>query len=261
MRRPRRHPPREPWVNRARPVVRATTRVLAGMAFAGLLVLGVGALGRVDTSALWQIERIEFRGDHDRVGIPEVERALEGRPRGFFALDLDGVHADLTALPWVESAQLRKRWPDTLEVQVTRPIPVARWGDDRLVDRHGGVFGPVDLDEWEFLPALEGGNGRQVFLMHRYLDASARLADAGLGVAGVRESARHAWSIQLEDGGQVLMGRDPDLGRLEQLVALMPILRTQRPEPLARVDLRYPRGVSVAWQTIESEAEPKATNR
>ena len=260
MRRIRRHTRREPWVQRMRPAFRATTRVLAGMAFAALLVLGVSALGQLDTGSLWQIERIDLQGDQDHVGIPEVERALAGRPRGFFALDLDAVHADLAELPWVESAQLRKRWPDTLEVRVTRPIPVARWGHDRLVDRHGGVFGPVDLGEWEFLPALEGEDGRQVYLMHSYLDASARFPAPGLGVAGVRESARHAWSIQLEGGGQVLMGRDPDLARLDQLVALMPILRARRPEPLARVDLRYPRGVSVAWQTPEADPEPEATN-
>lgn len=260
MRRIRRQTPREPWVQRMRPAFRATTRVLAGMAFAALLVLGVSALGRVDTGSLWKIERVDLRGDQDRIGIPEVERALDGRARGFFALDLNEVHADLASLPWVESVRLRKRWPDTLEVQVTRPIPVARWGNDRLVDRHGEVFGPVDLNEWEFLPALEGEHGRQVQLMHRYLDASARLADGGLGVAGVRESARHAWSIQLEGGGQVLMGRDPDLARLDQLVALMPILRARHPEPLERVDLRYPRGVSVAWQTSEADAEPEAIN-
>ncbi|WP_043740630.1 cell division protein FtsQ/DivIB [Thioalkalivibrio nitratireducens] len=218
------------------------------MALAGVLVLGVAALAQVDLDRLQQLHRVELRGEPRHVDLAQIEAVLTAHPRGFLALDLDAVRGDLLALPWVESVRLRKRWPDTLEVHVAEPLPVARWGADRLVDRHGEIFGPVDLDEWRFLPALEGETGRQVSLMHRYLAAAARLADAELEVSGVRESARRAWTIQLEGGGEVLMGRDDDLARLDQLVALIPILRERNPEPLARVDLRYPRGVAVAWQ-------------
>jgi cell division protein FtsQ len=248
MRNRRRKVVHEPWSRRVRPLFSAVSRVAAGMTLAGLLVLGAGALARIDPGSLWQIERVELQGGTGHVSTDQVAAALAGRARGFFVLDLEALHVEVAALPWVESAQLRKRWPDVLEVRITEPVPVARWGDDRLVDRHGEIFGPVDLAEWDFLPALEGARGRQVQLMYRYLDAAARLADAGLGVTGVRESARRAWSIQLEGGGEVLMGRDPDLARLDQLVALMPILRDREPGPLARVDLRYPRGVAVAWQ-------------
>ncbi|WP_025367584.1 cell division protein FtsQ/DivIB [Thioalkalivibrio paradoxus] len=241
----------------------AGARVVVGMALAGVLVLGVAAMAQVDLDRLRQLERVELQGEPRQVDRAQIEAVVAAHPRGFLALDLDALRGDLVALPWVESVQLRKRWPDTLEVQVIEPLPVARWGGDRLVDRHGEIFGPVDLDEWQFLPALEGEAGRQVSLMHRYLAAAARLADAELEVSGVRESARRAWIIQLEGGGEVLMGRDDDLARLDQLVALMPILRERNPEPLARVDLRYPRGVAVAWQEApaESAAEAKTVIR
>lgn len=252
---------KEPLLRRAAPVLGAASRVAAGMLLAGLMLAGAAAIARIDVGALWPVERVEIVGGPSRTGPDAVQRVLDERPRGFFALNLPAIRDDLRALPWVETVELRRRWPDTIEIRLTEPVPVARWGTDALVDRHGRIFGPVDVGEWGFLPALAGESGRQVELMHRYLDASARLADAGLGVTGVHESARRAWSIRLEEGGEVLMGRDPDLSRLDQLVALMPILRAQSPAPLARVDLRYPRGVAVAWQPPAPNAHEEARNR
>jgi cell division protein FtsQ len=241
-----------PLLRRVRPALGVGLRLAAGMGMAGLLVLTAGLLARMDLDTLLRIERLQLTGDVRHLRSEEVEAILSGHARGFFVLDLDVLRRELEALPWVKTAQLRKRWPDTLEVTVAEPVPVARWGEDLLVDRHGELFGPVDLDAWAFLPALEGESGRQVKLMHRYLEASARLADVGLGVSGVRETPRHAWSIRLDEGGEILMGRDGDIARLDQLLSLMPVLRETNPEPLARVDLRYARGAAVAWQTASA---------
>lgn len=257
----RRHTQRVPLLQRARPVLGAGARLAAGMALAGVLVLTAGLIARMDLDTLLKLERVELQGDLRHLQMDDVESVLAGQARGFFVMDLDRARAELTELPWVHSVRLRKRWPDTLEISVTEPVPVARWGEDHLVDRHGGTFGPVDLAVWDFLPALEGGTGRQVELMHRYLEVSARLADVGLGVSGVRESARRAWTIRLEDGGEILMGRDGDLSRLDQLVSLMPVLRERNPDPLARVDLRYAHGAAVAWQTASGSTETGAIIR
>ncbi len=252
---------REPLLHRARPVLGAGVRVVAGMALAGAVVLAAGLVARMDLDTLLQLERVALPGEMRQVQPEDVEAVLTDHRRGFFVMDLERAREELEAMPWVDSVQLRKRWPDTIEVAITEPVPVARWGADHLLDRQGRIFGPVDLAAWDFLPALEGGADRQLELMQRYLEVSARLADVGLAVSGVRESARRAWTIKLEDGGEILMGRDSDLSRLEQLVPLMPVLRERSPEPLARVDLRYARGAAVAWQTASAGDDTEATTQ
>ncbi len=238
-----------PLLQRARPAFVVVLRIVAGMGLAAVLVVTASWLATVDLEGVFEISQVHLQGDPRHVRSEDVNAVLAGRPRGFFVLDLEAARADLEALPWVETARLRKRWPGSLEVTITEPIPVARWGDDSLVNRHGEIFGPVDLREWDFLPALEGEIGRQVELMYRYLEVSARLADVGLEVSGVRESARRAWRIRLDDGGEILMGRDGDITRLDQLLPVMPVLRERNPKPLARVDMRYARGMAVAWQS------------
>lgn len=256
----RRHAQRAPLLRRVRPVLGAGLRVAVGMVFAAVLVFTAGLAARVDLNTLVSLEQVALLGEFRHLEPDALDAVLAGHARGFFALDLDRLRLELSELPWVDSVRLRKRWPDTLEIAITEPMPVARWGEDHLVDRYGAIFGPVDLASWAFLPALEGGEGRQVELMQRYLEVSARLADVGLGVSGVRESTRRAWTIRLEGGGKVLMGRDGDLSRLDQLVRLMPLLREHNPEELlARVDLRYAQGAAVAWQTASGHGETGAT--
>jgi len=244
----RRLPPPRPLQTRLDAALGVGGRVVLGMVLAGVLALAASALAHLDLDNLQPVQRVELIGDLHHFDYAGLEQLLRAHPRGFFRMDLQDLGAELREFPWVESVQLRRRWPNTLEIHVVEPLPVARWGSDRLLDRHGRIFGPVQADGWHSLPALEGEVGRQVDLMMRYLEVSARLADAGLGVTGIHESPRRAWSIRLEQGGEVLMGRDNDLGRLEQLVALMPILREHNPAALARIDLRYPRGLAVAWQ-------------
>jgi cell division protein FtsQ len=165
-----------PLIQRVRPALAVGLRLVAGMGMAAALVVTAGWLARVDLDDLLELNQVRLAGDLRHVQLDDVEAVLAGRARGFFVLDLEAARRDLEALPWVETARLRKRWPDSLEVTITEPIPVARWGDDSLVDRHGEIFGPVNLQEWDFLPALEGESGRQVELMYRYL--------GGLGAPG-----------------------------------------------------------------------------
>jgi cell division protein FtsQ len=235
-------------------LARAGARVLAGMGIAVVLVLGVLAWAHFDLAVRLPVEHIEVVGGTRHVDIEAVQALVGSHAPGFFGADLDRLREALEARPWVAAVRLRRRWPDTLVMRIIEPVPVARWGENQLVDRHGQLFGPVAPDGWEDLPALRGKDGRQVELMKRYLEVSARLADAGFEVVGLEEGARHDWTIHLADQVQVLMGRNADLARLGRLVRAAPAIREQRDAPLARIDMRYPHGLAVAWANNPDEA-------
>ena len=57
--------------------------------------------------------------------------------RGYFAVQLDDAQAAVARLPWVEHAEVRKRWPDVLEVVVVEHRPFARWGEQQLLSVEG----------------------------------------------------------------------------------------------------------------------------
>ncbi|HVJ61029.1 MAG TPA: cell division protein FtsQ/DivIB, partial [Burkholderiaceae bacterium] len=167
--------------------------------------------------------------------------------KGFFAIDLAEVRTAVAALPWVERVEVRKRWPDVLDITVAEHRAFARWGDDRLLSDHGELFRAPGGDDLQGLPELHGPDERIADVVAFHADALRTLGGTGLQVQGARLSARGSWSIVLGDGARVMVGRSPQpKERLERLVRVLPQLLTER-RPFERIDLRYTNGFAVFW--------------
>jgi cell division protein FtsQ len=88
----------------------------------------------------------------------------------FFTVDLESVRALFESIPWVRRAELRRRWPDCLEVRIEEQVPLARWGqqrrDTQLVNADGQLFrGQSDAT----LPLLSGPAGSEGEVARRYV--------------------------------------------------------------------------------------------
>ena len=178
--------------------------------------------------------------------------------RGFFAVSLDRIQGAVSALPWVERAEVRKHWPDVLEVEISEHRPFARWGSDRLLSEQGRIFPAKDIKVPNGLPLLDGPEARAAEVVALYNQARERLANAG-GVRGVALDKRGSWSITLHDGTEVVLGRrDPEV-RLARFAPLLPRLVAQHPgQRLARADLRYTNGFSLTWADLPKPPKPAA---
>ena len=92
----------------------------------------------------WALTHLRATGRFEHVDPRLVQRALlPHAKRGYFAVDLQAAQAAVARLPWVDQAQVRKRWPDVLEVTITEHRPFARWGRDRLLSDRGA--GRLDI--------------------------------------------------------------------------------------------------------------------
>lgn len=236
-----------PWWRELR-LRRLARALLAG----GVLVL---SLGIMTAGVSWLLEpqtlpvrQVLIEGEFRHLDRRELQEALGSHVAGgFFSVDLNAIERAAVALPWVYGVAVRRNWPDTLVIRITEQVPVARWGDGELVNRFGDVFRPPADSLPPGLPRLKGGEGRQRTLMRRYLAVQARLADVGLEVEGIREDARQAWTIELAQGGRILMGRDTGADHLERLLRIYDRVAAHRDAPIATIDLRYTNGISVAW--------------
>lgn len=170
--------------------------------------------------------------------------------RGFFAVQPDRIQAAVSALPWVERVEVRKHWPDVLELRISEHRPFARWGGERLLSEQGRLFPAKNVKVPRGLPLLDGPDARVSDVVALYNQARERLANVG-GVRGVSLDKRGSWSITLNNGTEVVLGRnDPDT-RLERFAPLLPRLAAQHPgQRLARADLRYTNGFSLTWADL-----------
>lgn len=183
----------------------------------------------------------------------EVEQAVAGMLRGnFFSVNLEGVRASLEKLPWVRKAEVRRRWPASLELVLEEHRPVARWGGEsrELVNSHGEVFAASLPDNVAAaLPLVHGPQGTSAEIIRRYAEFAGMLQQAGLQPVQLVLSPRLAWQLKLADGMVMELGREQGKAtigaRLQRFVEIYPAALGQKTPRPAAVDLRYPNGFAV----------------
>jgi cell division protein FtsQ len=186
-----------------------------------------------------------------------VAEAVDG---GFFSVDLQRIRQQLERLPWIESASVRRVWPDTLRVRVVEQVPLAYWGDDALVSQRGEVFRPAKLPQLNGLAVLAGADADAPEITREYLRMRTLLETAGLQLQEVRVDARRAWRLRTADGVVLNLGRREVMPRLTRFVQLYPYLQRQAKRLPQRVDLRYTNGFTVRWRDA-GVAEVKSKSR
>ena len=196
----------------------------------------------------WPLRTLRIEGRLQRVDAQRLrDTVLPYAAKGFFAVHLADAQAAVARLPWVERAEVRKRWPDVLEVSIVEHRPFARWGSDRLLSEHGRLFPSQGARMPVGLPLLDGPDSRVADVVALYNESRALFAPSGVDVRALTLDPRGSWSLVLSNGTDVIVGSSEARLRLARFARLMPQLLSQKQLPLVRADLRYTNGFALSW--------------
>lgn len=198
----------------------------------------------------WPLRTLRVEGQLQRVDALRLRATvLPYAANGFFAVRLADAQAAVARLPWVEHAEVRKRWPDVLEVRIVEHRPFAQWGGDRLLSEHGNLFPARGAAVPKGLPLLDGPDTRVADVVALYNESRALFAPSGIDVRALALDPRGSWSLVLSNGTQVVIGSSEARLRLTRFARLLPQLLSQKQLPLVRADLRYTNGFALSWPT------------
>ncbi|HMM46839.1 MAG TPA: cell division protein FtsQ/DivIB [Thiobacillaceae bacterium] len=236
------------------------------LTWGALGLLGYGAISWLAGQSWFALRAVEVKTPVAHVTEAQIRLVAERQALGtFFTVDLDAVRDSFEKLPWVREARVERRWPDTLVVSLAEYVPLARWNDDALVSDTGEVFAAAAAAR---LPRLSGPEESSDEVIAAYRRYEAALAPLGMRISELRLSPRRAWRIRLDNGLQVVLGREHTDARLARFVELYPRLFGTRPADAeaaatptvpALVDLRYPDGFAVRMPGGASPFEPSET--
>lgn len=222
----------------------------------GMVVLFVTALVPWGTAELLaamdrQFMRVEVVGPLQGENRNSLERhAGQWLGQSFFTTDLADIKDALEQRPWVDSAAVRREWPDRLVVEVREHKPLAYWNDRELISRTGEVFQPADRKVAGSLPKLQGPEAR----VREVIDMGRTMANAldasGIGFAGIALEERGAWTLSLANGIDVALGRDQVEQRFERFLTVYDEQLAARADQVERIDARYTNGVAVRWKSL-----------
>lgn len=213
-----------------------------------MLGLAVGALQATRHIEL-PVRQVTVQGQFRYLDAQSVEQAIVPLLQdGLLAVSLEELRRTLEALPWVEQARIKRKWPDELAVFVVEQVPIASWGEDRLISKRGQAFSPAGVAIEEKLPRLAGPAGTELEVMQRYVELQGVLGTRGLEVQTLSMSARGSWNLTLSNQVELVFGRRKLTEKLQRFLAVYDRKLNEYLPQAERVDLRYQNGLAVRWR-------------
>jgi len=214
------------------------------------------------TRPLFPLREVVVLTPPGQVTTAQVEYAARSAITGnFFSVNLEDVRTAFEKLPWVRRAEVRRRWPDAIELRLEEHQAVAYWtvsdsDEVHLVNRQGEVFVAASNAT---LPDFSGPQGSAAYLLARHREFSQMLEPLGRRLVSLWLSAREAWQLELDDGMVILLGRDqervPIGSRLSRFVNAWPETRDILGVEVAVADLRYQRGFALTPAGLDNAAK------
>jgi cell division protein FtsQ len=181
---------------------------------------------------------------------------LAGLKGGLFRADLAKVKQAFEATPWVRRANVRRVWPNRLQVEIEEHRAVALWDDGRIVNSFGELFSAnsAALENESDLPNLSGPQGTHSEVTKRWQEVNEWVAPLNRHVVDLTLSERHAWQVELDDGMVLLLGRDHGAQikeRFVRMVQVLPEVQQRLGRSAAQIDLRHPEGFAIKAPRID----------
>lgn len=177
---------------------------------------------KVTTSTLgFAIERVEVVGNAETSDIDVLGQLNLDGSTSLMGLNVERAREEISQLPWVESAEVRKIYPGTVLVSLEERKAHAIWQNDdalSLIDADGKEIVPYRSGRYAQLP-LVVGDGAETRVKDFITDVSAFPELASKVRAYVRIADRR-WDLLLENGVRVMLPEfEPQkaLAQVEQL--------------------------------------------
>lgn len=225
--------------------VAASTRLLS--AVGPLLLTLVLAAGVLVLRAMDRpVKVVRVQAELSETERQQVRGAIDGLVgQGMLTLDLDEVVATMRELSWPRLVSVRRDWPDGLVLTLVKETFVARWGEHGALNSAGEVFDDVALGT--ALPVLRADAGpRRAMQTFQLLQGVA--GPSGASIDALEQNAAGEWTVELDDGFRVALGRDELAPRLGRFLTVHRRVLRGLSEQVAWVDARYGNGVAVKWR-------------
>ena len=223
-------------------LLNAAAGFLVGLALFAFAFAGVRVALR---SPLFPVRSVEVLTPLKHAPREAIERVVQRQLEGnFFGARIDELRRALEQVPWVRRAEVRRVWPDRLEVSLEEHVALARWAAGGAVNTYGERFaGSAGME----LPLFVGPEGSEAELAARYPRFARLLEPLGSPLERVVLTPRYAWQLRLADGLNLMLGRDADVAetRLQRFVAAYDATLGRIPGRHDYVDLRYANGFAV----------------
>ena len=172
----------------------------------------------------------------------QLMAVIEG---GVLTVNLNELKESAEALPWVQSADVERVWPDAVRIRVTEQQVVARWGAHKFVNSVGDVLRNTDGAASPKLPILNGPDGTGPLVLEKFRSLQHTANSFGHDIVRVDRSLNNLLTVYVDAGFALRLGHQHPEQRLEQFFEAYAAGAIEHKNEIEYADLRYSDGFSV----------------
>ena len=211
------------------------------------------------TPDILPIRSVRVEGEFRQLSPDRLEAIVIDTVRGgFFNVNVDVIQKVLLRDPWVYQVTVRRNWPDSITVQVTEQIAVAQWGQQGLLNANGELFTPESYTYPKGLPELKGPENTYGQMLAQMKMFQQVLKNTGFGISELTLNDRRSWTVQLNNGPTLVLGRKNISKRMNRIASYMESGLNKNIQDMEVVDLRYTNGFAVRWKENANNSEFRA---
>lgn len=199
------------------------------------------------------IQHVFVKGDFYQIDKQELEHTLAPLVgSSYLDVDIKTIKESLMDFAWVQSVEVRKIWPASLEVSVVENQAIATWGENGFVNEFGKVFKPENVNK-EFLvgiPDLNGLDKQSDLVLNTYVQLSDLSRRSNLKIVQFSLFANNYWKLTFDQGSEVLLAKGRELQSLNTFLEVYQQRLKNSQQHLVRVDMRYNNGFSVEFGDV-----------
>lgn len=167
--------------------------------------------------------------------------------QNFVSYDLEHYREETANNPWVKSIEVRRHWPDQIDLFIEERRPIAIWNDLYLIEEDGTIFEP-DLMPSEKMISLQGNVDQKDKLLDGMNIIQKMIQSVGLEVEKIILDYRGAWTIVLENDVELYLGARFFEERLRRFVMHYPSSIRSKIDNIIAIDFRYDHGYALKWK-------------
>lgn len=196
------------------------------------------------------VNTVKIIGEYDKIDKQALIASIKPQvSQGFFNVDVGSIKQQVEAMPWVAHSIVEKVWPDKLLVQLEQHRPVGRWNDKALFTAKRQIFYPPKHSLHAYPLRLNGPEGNFDEVLQDYGVMAAALHPLGLNITEITLEPRQAWRLRLNNGMQLILGKNNYHERLARFIRAYPKVFNGRGSEVEYIDLRYASGMAVRWKS------------
>lgn len=228
------------------------SRQVGGLAFVLVAILLARPTLQKAMAKYVPIRYVQVEGAFQYIDKDDIKNQLSPLiQRGYFSVDLQEIQQSVMGLPWAEKVKVQRIWPDRLKLRIYEQKPIVRWQMDSLLNIKGDIFKPRNIDRFQALPVLFAPVEQRQQMLQVMDGLRLGLMDQSLYLTEFRVSERQSWSLEMENGMIIQLGRFQPLQKFTRLIQALMVTGAERVEKIAYIDTRYPNGYAVRWRENE----------